>query len=197
MIENKACRKCGDALTDENWYPSYQKYGNYICNKCNNIAGQAWKKANPEKTQAGSIRYIRTRGAQPFNENKECAQYLGVHVTERVLSHVFKDVVVMPMHNPGYDFICNRGKMVDAKSSCLHKNGAWSFNIKHNTTANYFLCLAFNNREDLTPMHAWLLPSNKVSHLSSAVIYQSTIHKWDTYRLDLSKISACCDNIGV
>lgn len=121
--------------------------------------------------------------------------FLGVHIAERVLSYVFKDVEVMPYGNPGYDFTCNKGKLIDAKSSCIRKDGSWMFSIRRNIVADFFICLAFDNRKDLTPLHAWMIPGNKLNHLKTTSISQSTIHKWDEYRLDLSKISACCDEI--
>ena len=105
----------------------------------------------------------------------------------------------MPYGNPGYDFICNHGKKIDVKSSCALKDTrwnsatSWAFHINHNTTADYFLCLAFDNREDLNPLHAWLLPGSKFNNFSKVQISLSTIHKWDAYALDISKISDCCD----
>jgi len=188
----KKCRQCGAELNDENWYPSYRKGHKRICKECDNELRRLWCAANPEKHKAASTRAHRKEGRLPFNVNKECSSYLGIHVAERVLSHVFKDVEVMPRGNPGFDFICNQGKWIDVKSSCLQKNGSWQFNIRHNTTADYFLCLAFDNRESLTPLHAWLLPGSKFNHLTAASIRPSTIHKWDAYRLDISKINDCC-----
>ena len=146
-----------------------------------------------------STRANRKRGVRSFTENKECAQYLGVHIAERVLSHVFKDVRVMPNCNQGYDFICNKGMKIDVKSSCqtggIRWECGWSFNIRHNTIADHFLCLAFDNREDLNPMHAWLLPGGKFNHLMRTSISPSTIHKWDAYMLDISRVSECCNII--
>lgn len=191
----KVCRKCGAELTDENWYPSCQKKNDHICKACNYKRDQLWRKENPDKEKAGWTRRIRKLGYQPYNENKKCSSFLGVHVAERVLSHVFKNVERMPITNPGFDFICNKGKKIDVKSSCQHKPGKWAFSIKHNTIADYFLCLAFDNREDLNPLYAWLLPGSKFNHLTKASIRPSTIRKWDEYRLDISKISDCCDSL--
>lgn len=190
---NPICRVCGIELTEENWYPSNRKRNQHICKECTTESNRQWRKANPEKAKANWTRRDRKRGERPFNENKDCGLFLGVHVAERVLAHVFKDVKRMPMGNPGYDFICNKGKKIDVKSSCIGKNGAWLYNINSNTTADYFLCLAFDNREDLTTLHAWLIPGSKVSHLKNIGVGPSTIHKWDAYRLDTSKISACCN----
>ena len=189
------CRECGNVLSDENWSLSLQKNHGHICKKCRREQNRLWRKANPDKAKAGSTRWNRKHGKQPMNDNKECASYLGVHVAERVLRHVFKDVEVMPYGNPGYDIVCNHGKLVDSKSSCLHKNGGWAFNIFRNTTADYFICLAFDNREDLNPLYMWLLPGDKFNHLMSASIRPNTVHKWDEYRIDIGNILACCNII--
>ena len=209
MKTNPKCRVCGVELNDENWYPSYQKTNQRICKTCHNeelrqrwrvnpekarMQDEQWRKANPEKMKAYRTRYRRKQGHQPFNENKRCSLFLGVYVAERVLSHVFKNVQRMPMNNPGYDLICGRGYKVDVKSSCKRKNrNGWLFCPDHNTIADYFLCLAFDNREDLNPLHVWLIPGEKINHRGSVGISPATLHKWDAYRLDISKIVACCN----
>jgi len=178
------CKKCSVELTDENWYPSHQKKNEYICKGCSNVRGRK-----------SSIRSERRKGVQPFNENRRCGMYLGVHIAERVLSHVFKNVERMPINNPGYDVICNHKKKIDIKSSCQRGGGGWSFGIRNNIIADYFLCLAFDNREDLNPLHVWLIPGCKISHLKGLSINQGTINKWDEYALDISKTSECCDTM--
>jgi len=175
MVHN--CRKCGIVLDSENWRPSYRKRGYRACKECADERIRVWRNANPEMVNAQQIRKRRKQGMRPFGENKECPMFLGVHVAERVLSHAFKDVNVMPLNNQGYDFICNKGMKIDVKSSCLHRNRNtqyWNFHIRHNTTADFFLCLAFDNREDLNPLHAWLIPGSKLNNLSIASIRQST-----------------------
>ena len=190
------CSKCGDDLViGENWNTSNQRNHDYRCRGCERKRRSLWRKANPDKSRACSTRSNRKYGKRPFDENRECGQYLGVYIAERVLSHVFKNVERMPIGNAGYDFVCNKGKKIDVKSSCLHKNGCWQFNIRYNVLANDFLCIAFDNREDLTPVHVWLLPGNKFSHLTGASIHPTTIRKWDGYKLDIEKVSACCDMI--
>ena len=189
------CRDCGVELTDENWYPSQRTRNLYICKTCNTKQARQWNKTNPEKARAQRTRARRKEGHQPYNENRECPAYLGVFVAEGVLSRVFKNVQRMPMCNPGFDFICGKGYRIDVKSSCLQKNDAWGFNIDHNQIADYFLCLAFDNREDLDPLHLWLIPGNVLNHLRGASISLSTIHKWDEYRLDVTKVTACCNTL--
>ena len=196
MKANPVCRECGAELNEENWYPSLQKGNRHICINCVRTYGRLWKKANREKAKASNLRHRRKQGARSFKENRKCSAFLGCHIAERVLRHVFKDVKRMPYDNPGYDVICNHNKRIDIKGSCLRRNDkGWMFNIKQNTNTDYFLCLAFDNRKDLTPLHAWLLPGSKFNHLTGIGIRPSTIHKWDEYRLDLTKILACCDTI--
>jgi hypothetical protein len=171
------CRICASELTDSNWRTSDKNQDNRICHKC-------------------SARYVRHRyGHAPLSENKECPLYLGVHVAERVLSRVFKDVERMPLNNPGYDFICNKGKKIDVKSSCKRGHNEWVFNISHNLVADYFLLIAFDNRCDLNPLHLWLMPGDKVSHKHSISIRDTKINKWDDHRLDLEKVVACCEEM--
>lgn len=189
-------------MVGENWYPSLLKSCNYICKKCHNKRQRLWQKDNQEKIKMIWTRSNRKQGKKPLNENKECSAYLGVHIAERVLCHVFKDVKVMPYGNRGYDIICNRGMLIDIKSGCMLSHLVdgkeyfrWMFTIERNTTADYFLCIAFDNRTDLNPLHVWLLPGCKLNHLKHASISPSTIHKWDVHRLCISKISTCCDAI--
>lgn len=130
--------------------------------------------------------------------NKTCASYLGCTVAERVLSYVFKDVERMPYNNPGYDFICGKGFRIDVKSTCRRKHETWSdqwgFGIRYNTIADYFLCIAFDNREDLNPEHIWLIPGSDINDKSNAVISESTLDKWSRYELNkLDNVISCCN----
>ena len=138
-------------------------------------------------------------GAQPMAENRLCASFLGVHIAERVLSQLFKRATRMPYGTPGFDFKCANGYMVDSKASCsrLRLSGArhWHFGIRHNPIADYFLCMAFDNREDLNPLHIWLIPGKVLSHLDSASISETTLDKWAEYEKPLDKVMACCDTM--
>ena len=181
---DRVCIVCGDRLLiGVNWAKSSAKNSTYICKQCRN---------------AQSLHRRHENGiTHPMGENKACAGYLGVYVAERVLSHVFKNVQRMPNNNHGYDFICNHGKKIDVKASCIQKKPnnivSWQFIINKNHIADYFLLLAFDNRDDLNPMHMWLIPEEKISHLHSATIAANKIHKWDEYKLDISKVTKCCD----
>lgn len=129
--------------------------------------------------------------------NNKCGIWLGIHVAEQVLSKVFKNFQRMPTNNPGYDFICGKNYKIDVKSSCLVKNKlkTWTFVINKNIIANYFLCLAFDNRGDLNPLHIWLIPSNILNHKVSTSISESTLYKWSQYEQSLDKVLTCCNTM--
>ena len=187
------CRHCNVKLNEENLYPSNLKCYNYICKECSKGKNRLWSKTNPERARANWLLHSRKKGQQPMSTNKTCSSYLGVFIAERVIRNVFNHVETMPYGHPGYDFVCSSDKMVDAKSSCSNKNNRWLFHIERNIVADYFLCLAFDNREDLNPLHIWLLPGDMFNHLVSTSIQPSTIHKWDKYKLPIGKVVDCCE----
>ena len=156
-----------------------------------------YRENNREKCNEDNKQYRINNGGQSMDKNKEHSLFLGVHIAEQVLSKVFKNVKQMPYGNKGFDFFCNKGKKIDVKASVLHTNGEslghWLFIIKQNIIADYFLCLAFDNREDLNPLHIWLIPADKLNHLTGTTISKSTINKWDEYKLDINKVISCCN----
>lgn len=160
---------------------------------------QKWYNENKEAAKIKNRNRYYLGGGKPMSENKSCSSYLGCHVAERVLSKIFKGVKVMPPNNHGYDFICRTGKKIDVKSSCLvvnkGKRRSWGFAINKNTAADFFLCIAFDNRDDLTPLYLWLLPGNVVNHLTRTSISISTIDRWDAYRIEIDKVTECCDSM--
>ncbi len=152
-----------------------------------------------------------TLGITSSKINKECASFLGDHVAERVLSYVYKDVQRMPYGNKGYDFICNKGFKIDVKSSCLnlYRNN-YTFAIRCNVMADYFLLIGFDNRNDLNPQHIWLIKSDeimtpfigvganrKLSFLNALVIPVLKLSKFSKYELSdkLKDVISCCDEL--
>lgn len=156
--------------------------------------------AHKEEIKQASKRRHYAHGGKPSSENKQCPVFLGVHVAESILSKVFKDVARMPYGHKGYDFMCNKGKKIDVKSSCTRvqkgHGDSWVFCIDKNKTADFFMCIALDNRKDINPLHLWLIPGKVVNNLMRASIAKSTIAKWDEYRLDIDKVAACCDRNG-
>ena len=154
-----------------------------------------YRKENPEKAKANDIKAARKRGVLSFDENKDCTAYFGIHINEGLIKLYFDDVEVMPYGHPDYDFVCKNGWKIDGKCSSLHKDGRWSFSIKRNATADYFFCVAYDNRTDLNPLYIWLLPGDKFNHLMCAGISPSTLSKWDKYRKPIGKAILCCDSM--
>ena len=103
---------------------------------------------------------------------------------------------MMPIGNSGYDFICGNGYKIDVKSATFStKYHRAYFNIHKNTIADYFLCIAFDNRTDLNPLYIWLIPGDDINHLTSTGVSMSTINKWNNYELDINKVVTCCNKM--
>lgn len=127
--------------------------------------------------------------------NKNCSQYLGCYIAEQILSKIFKDVKVMPLNNHGYDIICNQDKKIDIKSSATGYKSKWMFNIKKNIIADYFLLIAFDNRNDLNPVHLWLIPGEDINYLAGIEIRKDRLAKWIKYEQPLDRVVVCCDKM--
>jgi hypothetical protein len=132
-----------------------------------------------------------------MSENKACGAYLGVYVAEQVLSKYFEHIQRMPNGNPGYDFLCARGYKIDVKSSCRHHppkgSFTWAFSIKRNKIPDYFLCLAFDNRESLNPEHIWLVPAEEINGLSNFCVLGNNLRKWARFEKPLGKVLVACE----
>ena len=127
--------------------------------------------------------------------NKDSAQYLGITCAEQVLGQIFKNVEMMPFGNKGFDFICGKGYKVDSKASVIRNKKYWSFSINKNKIADYFALLIFDNRDNINPLHFWLIPGDIVNDKITLTISKSTITKWDEYKQDINKVIKCCNNI--
>jgi len=132
-----------------------------------------------------------------MSESRDCASFLGCYIAEELLSHYFNGIHKMPYGNEGYDFICSKGFKIDVKSACLTNSlegqyPRWFFNIERNLIPDYFLILAFDNREDLNPLHMWLIPGNKINQLKSLSISPGKVNKFSQYEKPIDKISSIC-----
>lgn len=130
-----------------------------------------------------------------MSTNPRCGAYLGCYIAEQLLAKTFKNVQVMPHNNHGFDFICGKGYKVDVKSATTNKLGGWAFHIRKNRIANYFLCIAFDDRNNLNPQHIWLIPGDVVNHLTGTQIRKSTLMKWKKYEQPIGKAIACCNEL--
>lgn len=127
--------------------------------------------------------------------NKECGVYLGIFIAERVLSMIFEDVQRMPTTNPGFDIICNNGYKIDVKSAAPGDRARWSFGIKKNKIPDYFLCIVFDDRYNLSPQHLWLIPGHVVNHLAGLTMHRNTIDKWSQYAMPINNVVECCNKL--
>lgn len=59
----KICLHCEDALTSENWYPSYKKRGYYLCKFCKKVKAREYYLKNKDS--------INTKNRIYHRENKE------------------------------------------------------------------------------------------------------------------------------
>ena len=134
-----------------------------------------------------------------MKKNKYCSLFLGCHVAERVLSHIYKDVERMKINNKGYDFICNKGKKIDVKASCLRKNNTYSFGLNCNKIADYFLLIGFDDRENLNPQHIWLINGVLVNEVKQLVITNSKfgLSQLTDYELidKVKDVIDCCNQL--
>jgi hypothetical protein len=136
-----------------------------------------------------------------MSEAKDCSSYLGVYIAEKLLSNFFDHTTHMPLNNPGYDFVCGKGFKIDVKSSCYVIQGKstprWQFDIDRNQIADYFLCIAFNDRVSLNPLHVWLIPSQIVNdHLCFCVTDNPRgLSKWSNYERPIDKVVEQCNGM--
>lgn len=107
----------------------------------------------------------------PMEESKDCAKYLGVYIAERKIGRIIIPKMLgeikqeMPPNYPGYDFIVVEDVKVDIKSACLrHLNGwiGWEPHVIYNNVTDYFIIVAFDNRDDLNIMHIWLIHRDEI-----------------------------------
>lgn len=165
-----------------------------LCSKCANKT----PKHRKVQSDAAIKRHAKEKDPLPKDQeiqipkNKSCPQYLGC-IAEELLAKTFKDVRRMPFGNKGYDIICNRDLRIDIKSSALGHKGHWIFNINKNTIADYFLCIAFESRKDLTPVHVWLISGKDINQKGSITISKIIISKWSKYEQPLDRVLACCN----
>jgi hypothetical protein len=106
-----------------------------------------------------------------MEENKDCAHYLGTIVAERqygriILPEMFGGIEQeMPYGNPWYDFLVKGNIKVDVKSCCLKETKGWigwEPHVRYNNVTDYFVILAFDDRENLHLVHTWLIGKDEI-----------------------------------
>lgn len=212
----KLCPKCNE-LKDENDFSKHKtkKDGlQWKCKECMKEYNKEYRQLNQNKTREYSKKYNKKyrqlnhkkilekkkeyRHAHrigSLSENKNCSCYLGIHIAEGLVAKYFKNPLRMPQRNPGYDFICSNGYKIDVKSSTLTIPNRWIFTIKKNKIADYFLCLAFDNRSDLNLIHVWLFPGHVINNAEKISSIPSTTSKWLQYEKPIDDMKVCCETL--
>ena len=206
---NKTCTKCHETKPLDDFY-NHKKGKNgkmSYCKECTIKKTGKYAQEHREEGEEYHRKYnqehrdeAREKAGQiSMYENKSCSKYLGIVIAERLIRHLFKDVKVMPHNNIGFDFICNKGKKIDVKSGCIQLNNGkypkWVFKINRNTIADFFICVAFDNRTDLNPLHLWMIPGSELNQKRKTSISLSRIHKWDKWKKDIKDAQLCCAEI--
>lgn len=190
----KLCPKCKE-LKDNSDFSKNKTAKDRLAWQCKECV-KKYRRLNRYKRNEYNKKYNRTyRGKRSMLENKECACYLGMFIAEGLVAKYFKNPIRMPAGNPGYDFICSKGYKVDVKSSVLTKYNSWSFDIRKNKIADYFLCLAYDNRQDLNLIHIWLFPGHIINNMKGISSTQPRILKWAQYEKPIEKIGLCCETL--
>ena len=106
----------------------------------------------------------------PMSENENCSQYLGTLVAERqygriILPEIFGGIEKeMPYGNPSYDFLVKGNIKVDIKSCCLREMKGWlgwEPHVRFNNVTDYFVILAFDDRDNLNLIFVWSIGKNE------------------------------------
>ncbi len=173
----KRCKTCGEELTSHTCYPADLRSGRLKCKECHKAENRERYSKNPENTKKLARERHYKNGAKPNSENKTCSQHLGIHIAESMVESIF-DVERAPTHQPGYDFINRVGETIDVKASTKRASGNWFFNIRQNTIADYFLCIAFDNGK---PVHMWMIPGIEINTKIALSVSPSTTDKLKEY----------------
>ena len=202
-IETKLCLRCGETKRTREFHRNRTRCDGLSdwCRSCVSKYDRERRLYDPEHVNKIARESKYRRGvSRPLESVTDCGAYLGIHIAENVLARVFDHVERAPRNNPGFDFRCRRGHLIDVKSATKLKSrrlAAWKFHVGKNTIADYFLLLAFDNRESLNPLHIWLIPGHHVHDHVCIDISESTLSKWSEYELQnkLADVVACCNSL--
>jgi hypothetical protein len=198
----KRCTKCGK-LKDETDFNKHARGKNGLCAMCRTCFSEYNKIRYTKKRDVLreiSRNYHYARGVIPMEKKKDSSQYLGIYINERILKHVMPNAVLMDNNNPGYDLVCGKGYLVDAKAAVAshYKENTckWMFGIRQNKIPDYFLLTAYKDRTTLEIVHMWLIPGIQLNDKQTISISSSTIEKWNDWKIDHTDALNCISKIG-
>lgn len=197
----KKCGKCKMVKDEREFYRSSASKDDLqlYCKDCSREVCKIHCKSNRESYNRNARERLYKHGTKPMSENTSCPSYLGCYINERILKHVMPNAILMNYANPGYDLMCGKGYLVDAKSSTLqypkNQSPRWCFNINHNMIPDYFLLTAYKDLESLEICRMWLIPGDVINDKMKTTISLSTIHKWDQYKIDHTDALKCVNEM--
>jgi hypothetical protein len=170
----------------------------FCCNDCNLDRVHNWNKQHPGAT---AKRNHAKGKCLPYAESASCHIWIGIHVTEGLALHYFPEYQQAQWGNSGYDLIDSELRTIDCKASRFrvvsHDLMGWQFAIDRNKTPTHFFCVAFGKEPESRPVHAWMIPNSKLSHLKRLSIYpgKRSMKRWEQYKLPIAPIIECWKKI--
>ena len=187
-VIEKTCSTCGFILPISKFDTQCGTRDGYrtVCRDCCNKRRKEWR--------------YRTGEYKPASPTHARNVYLGIIIGEEVACRYFKNPVRAPYGTSGYDLICQNGFKIDVKLSTTGKNGSWSFGIKNRSgeKPDYYLLLAMESMEVLTPRHIWLIPASaiigrhKICDKVCFGVSPSTINKLEKYEKPIDRLECIC-----
>ena len=189
-ITEKTCKKCGMILPISKFDKKGCAKDGYRqnCKDCTNELRKEW-------------RYKRGDNELPSPTHARNV-WLGITIGEEVASRYFKNPRRAPYGTPGYDLICQNGFKIDVKLSTLNRN-SWTFSMQNRTgeKPDYYLMIAMESGDTLTPRHIWLIPvgatvgNRKLCERQSISVSPSTVSKLAKYEKPIDKLNCICDTM--
>jgi hypothetical protein len=189
-ITEKMCKVCGKILPISKFDKKGCAKDGYRpeCKDCGNIWRKEWR--------------YRTGEDKPPSPTHARNVWLGITIGEEVASRYFKNPQRAPYGTPGYDLICQNGFKIDVKVATFARGG-WVFHVKNRsgTKPDYYLLIAMESSEVLTPCHIWLVPANgqignkMICERSSFGISPKTISKLSQYEKPIEKLTCICNSM--
>ena len=190
-VIEKTCSTCGFILPISKFDTQCGTRDGYrtICKDCCNKRRKEWR--------------YRVGEDKPASSTHARNVYLGITIGEEVACRYFKNPIRAPYGTSGYDLICQNGFKIDVKLATLGKNGSWTFGIRNRTgeKPDYYLLLAMESIDVLTPRHIWLIPVDAVigrHKLGDKICFgvsKNTVSKIAKYEKPIDRLQCICGSL--
>lgn len=165
------CEKCGEFKDNE---------AKGMCSKCYQRTKREGKTI--EEKNEWNHRSGRT---QSMIDNKACSSHLGFYLANNIMRELYPDAEEMPYGNSGFTHILH-GKYYQVVTSTPkqvgNKSPWFGFHTRQNTICDYFIFLAFRDRESTIPTQIWKVPNfGDIQDKKLTSISLSRLSKWDCF----------------